>query len=127
MVVLVVIALATPIPIPSGPLNASVTLPPRLPTVTTGHCWRSLLKERKVSALFEVAAVELCWRPSQYSPALRNVLSGTEKNLGPVAKLLQLPAPLVVLNDDVPPVESVTQESWNTCEVLEYPRLAEMP
>src|SRR5229473_2785967 len=119
MVVLVVIALATPIPIPSTPLNASVWLPPRLPIVTTGHCCRSLLNERKVSALFEVAAVELCCRPSQYSPALRNVLSGTEKNLGPVAKLLQLPSALVVVNWLVPPVESVTQESWNTCEVEE--------
>jgi hypothetical protein len=71
MVVLVVIALATPIPIPSTLLKASVALPPKLPMLTTGHCCKSLLNERRVTLLLLVAVVELCWTASQYSPALR--------------------------------------------------------
>jgi hypothetical protein len=68
-----------------NPAEAIVALPPRLPIVTTGHCWRSLLNERSVTLLLLVAVVELCWIASQYSPAPSEVLNGTLRNLGPVA------------------------------------------
>src|SRR5882672_2692970 len=115
MVVLVVIAEATPMPMPSGPLDASVTLAPRLPTVTTGHCWRSLLNDNIVMLLFEVFVVELCCTASQYSPALSEVLNGTLRYFGPVTNALHPASALEVEKLDVPPVESVRQDSPNVC------------
>jgi hypothetical protein len=49
------------------------------------------------------------------------------RNFGPVAKLLQLPSALVVVNWLVPPDPSVAHLRTNDCEVLEYPRLAVSP
>jgi hypothetical protein len=56
---------------PSTPLKAIVALPPKLPILTTGHCCKSLLNERRVNVAVGGGVVELCWTASQYSPALR--------------------------------------------------------